>query len=208
MKPTQSTTASGALRAAPYTVALLLAAWLALPFSLSAARADVTGVAATYTVTTTANSGAGSLRQAILDANASPGADTITFAIGAPGSQQSIQPTAALPTITGPVTIDGWSQGGAGSTGPPLIELNGALAGSSGGGLTITSGDSTVRGLVINGFIGQFASGIRLQSGGNNWIYGNYIGTNFAGDTALPTRAASGSTAAPATTASARTPTA
>ena len=44
----------------------------------------------TYTVTTTANSGAGSLRQAILDANANPGADTITFAIGAIGSQQTI----------------------------------------------------------------------------------------------------------------------
>ncbi len=50
-------------------------------------------------------------------------------------------------------------------------------------GLTITGGGSIVRGLVINGFVGQFASGIRLQTGGGNWIYGNYIGTNFAGDT-------------------------
>ena len=40
--------------------------------------------AATYTVTTTADSGAGSLRQAILDANANAGADTIAFDI--PGS--------------------------------------------------------------------------------------------------------------------------
>ncbi|MFO7683031.1 MAG: hypothetical protein R6X34_23590, partial [Chloroflexota bacterium] len=60
--------------------------------------------AITYTVTTTADSGPGSLRQAILDANANPGADTITFAIGASGSQQTIQPTSALPIITGPVT--------------------------------------------------------------------------------------------------------
>ena len=58
--------------------------------------------AAAFTVTTTADSGPGSLRQAILDANANPGLDTITFAIGAPGSQQTIQPTTALPSITSP----------------------------------------------------------------------------------------------------------
>jgi hypothetical protein len=141
-----------------------------------------TSQAATFTVTTTADSGPGSLRQAILDANASPGADTITFAIGSPGSQQTIQPTSALPAITEAVVIDGWSQGGSGYTGPPLIELNGALAGSHISGLTITGGGSTVRGLVVNGFLlGSFASGIRLQTGGGNWIYGNYIGTDFAG---------------------------
>ncbi len=139
--------------------------------------------AAAFTVTTTANSGAGSLRQAILDANATPGADTITFAIGAVGSQQTIQPASALPTITEPVTIDGWSQGGAGYTGPPLIELNGAVAGSSVVGLNITAGNSAVRGLVINGFVGTNGAGIRLQTGGGNWIYGNYIGTDFAGAT-------------------------
>lgn len=147
-------------------------------------RVTAVAHAITYTVTTTADSGPGSLRQAILDANANPGADAITFAIGASGSQQTIQPTTALPTIADPVTIDGWSQGGSGYTGPPLIELNGALAGNQAVGLTITGGGSVVRGLVVNGFVtGSFAGGIRLQTGGGNWIYGNYIGTNFAGDT-------------------------
>ncbi|MFZ6021488.1 MAG: hypothetical protein ACOYXO_17975, partial [Chloroflexota bacterium] len=147
-------------------------------------QAEIQFAQAVYNVTTTADSGAGSLRQAILDANANPGADTITFAIGAPGSQQTIQPLSALPTISDPVTVDGWSQGGAGYTGPPLVELNGALAGSQVFGLTITAGSSTVRGLVINGFVGGgFAGGIRLQTGGNNWLYGNYIGTDFAGAT-------------------------
>lgn len=129
--------------------------------------------AATFTVTTTADSGPGSLRQAILDANASPGADTITFAIGAMGSQQTIQPTSALPTITEPVTIDGWSQGGSSYTGPPLIELRGSLAGSSNIGLNVIGGGSRVRGLVINGFTGTNGAGIRLQTGGGNWLYGN-----------------------------------
>lgn len=39
-------------------------------------------VAATFDVTTTADSGAGSLRQALLDANATPGADVIDFLLG------------------------------------------------------------------------------------------------------------------------------
>ena len=43
----------------------------------------------TYTVTSTADSGAGSLRQAILDANANPGADTIAFNIVGAGSTRS-----------------------------------------------------------------------------------------------------------------------
>ncbi len=145
--------------------------------------------AGTFTVTTTDNSGPGSLRQAILDANANPGADTISFTINATGSQQTIQPTSALPTITGPVTIDGWSQGGASYTGPPLIELNGALAGAQAVGLTLTGGNSVVRGLVVNGFVtGSLAGGIRLQTGGDNWIYGNYIGVNLAGDTRVANR--------------------
>jgi hypothetical protein len=45
---------------------------------------------ATFVVTTTSDSGAGSLRQAILDANANAGADTITFNI--PQSDPNYQP--------------------------------------------------------------------------------------------------------------------
>ena len=140
--------------------------------------------AATYTVTNTNDSGAGSLRQAILDANASPGLDTITFAIGTAGSQQTIQPTSALPTITNAVVLDGWSQGGAGYSGPPLVELSGALAGSTAYALRITSGGTTVRGLVINGFAS--GTGVILLTAGGNWIYGNYIGVNIAGNAAVP----------------------
>jgi hypothetical protein len=54
--------------------------------------------AATFIVTTNANSGAGSLRQAILDANGAPGTDTITFS-----AAMGISPTSALPAITSPV---------------------------------------------------------------------------------------------------------
>ena len=69
------------------TPALLLAGVLLAP-PLSAA---------TYVVTTTADSGAGSLRQAILDANGNAGADTITFNIPASGVQ-TISPVTILPS--------------------------------------------------------------------------------------------------------------
>src|SRR5262249_35240936 len=55
-----------------------------------------------FAVTTTADSGAGSLRQAILDANANGAAlDTITFNIGS--GHQVISPATALPAITSAV---------------------------------------------------------------------------------------------------------
>src|SRR5438128_1811143 len=75
---------------------------------------EVRLVPANYLVTNTSDSGAGSLRQAILDANANAGADTIQFSIGTQGSQQTISPTSALPSLTDQVTIDGWTQGGSG----------------------------------------------------------------------------------------------
>ena len=84
------------------TVALVLA------FVLAAAI----GAADTYTVTSTGDNGAGTLRQAILDANAHPGSDDIHFAIT--GSEvHTIAPASPLPAMTGPGTIDGYTQTGA-----------------------------------------------------------------------------------------------
>ena len=79
-----------------------------------------------YTVTSTADSGAGSLREAIDDADAHGGASTIAFAIGT--GQQTIDVLSPLPAITAPVTIDGTTQPG--YSGTPLIELDGAGAGT------------------------------------------------------------------------------
>ena len=161
--------------------ASLLLSWILCPAA---------GVAATFTVINTNDSGAGSLRQAILDANGNPGGDTIVFDI--PGSGvQTISPTSALPTITDPVVIDGYTQPGAApnSNGPGLpdnavllIELAGTNAGSSAKGLVVTAGPSTIRGLVVNRF---GSNGIELQSDGNT-IEGNFVGTNPSGTTALP----------------------
>jgi hypothetical protein len=101
---------------------------------------------ATFTVTNTNDSGAGSLRQAILSANTNVSADLIVFNIPGAGPH-TITPTSALPEIIDPVTIDGTTQPG--FMGTPIIELNGTSAGENANGLVVNT-DSVVRGLIIN----------------------------------------------------------
>lgn len=138
--------------------------------------ADTATVPVGFLVTNTHDSGDGSLRQAILDANATAGPDVIRFAI--PGSGvQTITPMSALPALTDTTFLDGWSQGGAGYTGSPLIELDGSAAGQA-QGLIVVAPDTTVRGLVINRFA---ASGIYVASTSGTWIYGYYIGLDPTG---------------------------
>ncbi|MDR6611915.1 Ig-like domain-containing protein [Leifsonia sp. 1010] len=116
-------------RIARNSAGLLAAAALALGMALVPA---VPSQAATFTVTTTADSGAGSLRQAMTDANSTAGTHTITFAIPGPGPHL-IAPLTALPvlgTISASVTLDGCSQPGAvcgpGVTPSPQVQLKGA----------------------------------------------------------------------------------
>lgn len=129
----------------------------------------------TFVVINTNDSGAGSLRQTILDANAHSGADMIAFNI--PGSGlHTITPFSALPTISDPVTIDGLTQPG--FTGKPIIELNGSSAGTAADGLRIMAGNCVVSGLVINLFS---SDGVELGGPGGNIIKGNVIGTDAPG---------------------------
>ncbi|MGH7786304.1 MAG: hypothetical protein ACRERC_05520 [Candidatus Binatia bacterium] len=160
-----------------------------------------TAQAATYTVTDTGNAGMGTLRQAILDANANAGVvDLIDFDL--PGPSFTIQPTAALPQITDPVTIDGYTQagaspntlssflGGGGTNALPLVEIDGSLAGDTDGllieHLTNLGAGTTIRGLTINNFDSNLRAGIRINDDGNNLIEGNFIGTDVSGLLARP----------------------
>src|ERR1051325_6554336 len=155
----------------------------------------VPGLAATYTVTNTNDSGAGSLRQAILNANASPGPDTINFNI-AGGGLKTITPLSVLPNISEGVTIDGYTQPGSapntltnGLNTVLRIELNGSLAGTgpNTSGLSIRdSGHTVIKGLIINRFSGW---GIHIgwnTNAGTNTILGNFIGTDSTGTNAAP----------------------
>ncbi|MBF8296575.1 MAG: Hemolysin-type calcium-binding region, partial [Bacteroidetes bacterium] len=110
----------------------------------------------TYSVTNTSDSGSGSIRQALVDANASPDASVITFSIPGAGVH-TVTLSSDLPVITAPVTIDGWSQGGLGYTATPLLEIDGAAV-IGGIGLNIQSPNVTVRGLAIMSFQ-QFVTG-------------------------------------------------
>lgn len=135
--------------------------------------------AANIFVSNTNDSGAGSLRQAIINANATASLDTIIFDIPGAGVR-TITPASQLPEITKPLIIDGTSQPG--YSGTPLIELNGSLAGPTAHGLLITGGNSWVKGLAINRFKNV---GIYLDNLGQNTVSGNYIGTNASGTGAL-----------------------
>ena len=133
-----------------------------------------------YTVINTNDSGPGSLRRAINDANFYAGADAIHFNIPGSGAH-SIHALSDLPEITDPVTIDGTTQ--AGYAGTPLIEIHGTVGESGRRGLVISGGNSTVRGLTINRFSSH---GVIFMTSGNNRIESCYVGTTPGGGTALP----------------------
>jgi autotransporter-associated beta strand protein len=151
-----------------------------------------------FTVVNTNDSGAGSLRQAILDVNNAGAGKTIQFHIltSDPGYSNSpftgtntwtILPLSPLPAITSPLTtIDGFSEtryaGNQNILGPE-IEIAGNFAGSGANGLVITSNFVTVQGLVIRNFQ---QSGIWIHNASFAIVSGCFLGTDFEG------RAASG----------------
>ncbi len=149
--------------------------------------------AATFVVESTSDSGAGSLRQAIIDANASSGEDFIEFNIPTNGPH-TISPQSGYPEITEAVTIDGFTQGS--QTANPAddavpnsnpidqpinailkIELDGINVFNS-SGLIISGSETTIRGLAI----GRFReNGILVQGGSDIAIEGCFIGTSVGG---------------------------
>jgi CSLREA domain-containing protein len=126
------------------------------------------------------------LRAAIQQSNVAPGTDTVRFNI--PGSGvQTINPSPELPPITGPVIINGYTQGdgtpddarpntlSVGDNAVLKVKLDGTEAGN---GLKIDADNSTVKGLIISDwdsgiFLGVDATGNKVQ--------GNFIGTDASG---------------------------
>ncbi len=130
--------------------------------------------AATYTVTTTNDSGAGSLRRAIGQANRHSGKDFILFDPSLSGAV--IEPTTPLPTVTDPQTI---INGDINSDGAPDIALNGASAGAA-SGLTIRADDCSVVGLAVTGFARY---GILLRGADGCVIFRCHVGVDLTGTT-------------------------
>ncbi len=160
---------------------------------LLAAAGPLLAGGVTFTVVNTNDSGAGSLRQAILDANALSGQDLIVFDIPGAGVH-TITPLTPLPAITEFVTIDGYSQPGAspntlvaGDDAVILIEIDATNLAAGFNGLELQGSGSTIRGLVINHVgAGTYGAGIFVGGTGGHAVEGNFIGTDAAGTTALP----------------------
>jgi hypothetical protein len=129
-----------------------------------------------FVVSNTHDSGAGSFRQAIMDANGHAGPDDIRFAITPAASSYTIALQTSLPGITDPVDVDGTSQSG--YAGTPIIEIDGG--GHAGDGLLLGPGSdgSTIKGLAIANF--PAGAGIHVQSN-RDVIESNFLGTNLAG---------------------------
>ena len=143
------------------------------------------GAPDSFVVSTTADAGAGSFRQALLDAGGA-GGGIVTFAIPGP-VPHVITPASPLPFVTAPVVIDGFTQPGsqpntAGPWAPSNavmgVVLVGTAVGATGSGLVLQGESSTVRGLAIGGFPWH---GIILDGGADHRVEGSYIGTDATG---------------------------
>jgi hypothetical protein len=136
--------------------------------------------ATVFTVTTTADSGAGSLRQAVDGANAAAGPHTIAFNIPGSGPHTILLAT-DLPTIVvvEGITIDGTTQPG--FSGTPEIEI--ARDGSfSSECFFFSFTPATVQALAIN----RCGNPISATSGGPLTVKGCRLGTDPSGTVALP----------------------
>lgn len=129
---------------------------------------------AVFSVSSNADSGAGSLRQAILSANNTPGSDSILFSL--PENSRVIQLQNPLPFVTDSVVIDATSQEG--FSGLPLVALDGSLITSPiPSGIVVSTSNSAIRGLHIYGF----DYGITVMGGSENRIELNALGTDPTG---------------------------
>ena len=130
-------------------------------------------------MTNTADTGAGSLRQALTDATAVAGPHTINFSIAGAGVH-TIAPASDLPVISvvEGLTIDGTSQPG--YTDAPLIEIHGTAGINN--CLNLIATPATLKALIVNGC----HTGINSTSGGSLVLSGSYIGTDAAGTSAVP----------------------
>lgn len=130
---------------------------------------EVRNMLATFSVANLNDSGAGSLRQALLDANAVPGADVVNFSVAG-----SIQLNSALPVITDQVNIDGTTAPGYASAPVVALDFNNAAGLRFSG----SASDSALRSLAL---VDASGAGVKLDGVEGMEIVGNYIGVGLSG---------------------------
>jgi len=138
---------------------------------------------ATFTVTGTGDSGPGTLRQAILDADAAPAPTRIVFQIPPPPGPVvspvvELDPTSELPPLGPGVVIDGTTQAGYSPSTGPVVVLSGSKltqpppAGQQVEGLMIPGDYAGVVGLAVVNFPGDQI----LLTGQHDVILANRLG--------------------------------
>lgn len=153
---------------------------LRLRDSLGTIKEVTITVVSPFVVINTNEAGGGSLSKAIENANATPGAQTITFNLPGPPPYTIAPVSNAFQRfdITDPIIIDGTTQPG--FAGSPIIEVKKTE-------VRLFASNSAVKGLVINGASGAFSSGLLIGANTTgNVIQGNYIGTDVSGNIAVP----------------------
>ena len=155
---------------------------LTFAFLLFAGIANAT----VYTVTSAADAGAGTLRQAIIDLNATgTAANTINFAITPLGGVKTITLVSDLPAITKQVTINGYSQSGAaqGTIAGRTIMIELLAAAGVISPLEIDASNTVISGIALS-VTDPDAGGINCGTTSvvsNVQIWGCYFNTNAAG---------------------------
>ncbi|MES2708099.1 MAG: Calx-beta domain-containing protein [Verrucomicrobiota bacterium] len=136
--------------------------------------APVRSTAAQFAVTTFADSGPGSLRQAILDANAAAGGDTVVFSIPGGGTTPVLNLTGKLPEVTGPLAMDGASQPGAALV---KLKFSGLAPGES--LLTLSGGGCSIKNLHFLS-AAEDTVAVTVRGGDGNLLEGLSVGATPA----------------------------
>jgi hypothetical protein len=137
---------------------------------------------ATFAVTNNLDAGGGSFRQAIEDANATAGLDTIEFRIT---GATTIALATALPAITEQVFINATTQPGYLTS--PIVEVDGGSVTDAGLRITALGSGTTIRGLSLYGFqydaaLADSGNAVVIEAGStSNAVINCYLGTNIGG---------------------------
>jgi len=136
--------------------------WICLLLAMTASMLQ--SFAATFTITNVNDAGAGSFRQAIIDANTNTGTDVINFSISGVGPY-IIALASPLPDISdlGGVLIDGYSQAGSSVNTVDIFSISVAtplnsqpmivLRGNDNmNGVIVTGNNTTIQGIIFQNF--------------------------------------------------------
>lgn len=148
---------------------------------LGAFESEIGSLATKLVVTNRNDSGPGSLRQALLDANALPDENVVDFAIGTGCGPQVIRLQSLLPEVREPVRLRGFTQPGSQRNTDPygdnaqrciVLDGNGTLP----FGLRVATGNDVsaiVDGLAFGGFN---LVALNLQGGNGHVVHGSQFG--------------------------------